>query len=200
MRKAKLNEKKGFTPLENAPRLAAWRVSPIRVRGLMLRASSLTGFTLVEVLIAVSIIVIFIAALISTHTLYLSATFSGLNKVKAIFLAEEGVEAVKLLRDQKWTSSIAVLATGPTNYHYLSYDSSKSFWATSTVNTYIDSIFERRYILEDVYRDDTTKDIVTSGGTLDPNARKLTMFVAWSEKGATTTKSIVTYITNIMGN
>lgn len=42
-RALKRNER--FTPLENAPRLAAGSLRPIRTRGVMLNASSLTGFT-----------------------------------------------------------------------------------------------------------------------------------------------------------
>ena len=47
-----------FTPLENAPRLAAWSGS-VRVRGPMPRASSLTGFTLIEMLVVMGAIAIF---------------------------------------------------------------------------------------------------------------------------------------------
>ena len=39
----------GFTPLENAPRLVAGSGGSIRARGLMPRASSLTGFTVKKI-------------------------------------------------------------------------------------------------------------------------------------------------------
>ena len=55
---------KGFTPLESTPRFAAWVRLPIRVWGLMPRARSLTGFTIIEVLV-----VLFIIGLLSSMIL-----------------------------------------------------------------------------------------------------------------------------------
>ena len=47
-----------FTPSENVPRQAAGRIFLVRVPGLMPRTSSLTGFTLIEVLLSIAAIVI----------------------------------------------------------------------------------------------------------------------------------------------
>jgi len=63
---------KGFTPLENAPRLAAGSGGSIRARGLMPRASSLTGFTLIELLVVISII-----------GLLASTVFASVNSARA---------------------------------------------------------------------------------------------------------------------
>ena len=163
----------------------------------MPRAKNLqSGLTLVEVLVAAAIILVFISALISAHNLYLTTAFSGLKKVKAIFLAEEGIEAIKLMKDKSWTSNIAPLTNG-TNY-YLTYDSATSLWESIATNTYIDSLFERRFVLSAVYRDGN-QDIASSG-TLDANTKQVIVYVSWSEKGATSTKSVATYVTNLIGN
>ncbi|MDP3769389.1 MAG: prepilin-type N-terminal cleavage/methylation domain-containing protein [Candidatus Sungbacteria bacterium] len=62
-------DNKGFAPLENTPRLATERTFYIRARGLMSPASSLTGFTLIEVIIVIGLLAIFGSlALVSFQT------------------------------------------------------------------------------------------------------------------------------------
>jgi len=48
-----------------------------------------------------------------------------------------------------------------------------------------------------VNRDDTTKDIVTSGGTTDAGTRLVTVTVSWLEGATTVSKSIQFYIMDI---
>lgn len=155
-----------------------------------------SGVSLVEVVIAASILAVFVAALGTTQSLFLKTSLSGVNKAKAIFLAEEGVEAIKLLRDQSWTKNIAAIPID-TNY-YLSYNSGTNFWATTTVNTYVDGRFERKFMLGNVYRD--ANDDIASLGTYDSGSRLVTVTVAWSDRGATTTKVITTYVMNLSSN
>ena len=97
----------------------------------------------------------------------------------------------KIFRDTSWTN-ISAPVTGSS--YYLTFNGTS--WATSTTNTYIDGVFERKIVLSDVYRD-ANDDIVSSGGVLDTGTRKATVTVSWYEKTATTTKSISTYLTNI---
>ena len=74
--------------------------------------------------------------------------------------------------------------------------STNNTWkATSTIYT-IDSIFDRTFKLYSVNRDSNGR-VVLNGGTLDSNTRELTVSVSWRLKGATTTKVLSTYITNI---
>lgn len=65
----------GFTPLENAPRQAAGAPPPIRARGLVPRVSSLTGFTLMEVIMVIGIVTALalmgLAAGVDTYQRYL---------------------------------------------------------------------------------------------------------------------------------
>jgi len=154
-----------------------------------------SGLTLVEVLIATSIILVFLVALLSVHSLYLRVALSNGNAIAAAYLAEEGIEAVRFLRDSSWDTNIAPLVLG-TNYGVLWNGTT---WATSTTNTWIDTGFARTVTFSAVYRD-TNRDIVSSGGTLDPNTRLLVSSVSWPNAGATTTKSISTYLTDILEN
>ena len=110
------------------------------------------------------------------------------------YLLEEGIEVVKLLRDAGYVNNIAKLST--TTPTYLAWNGTN--WATSTSNVFIDGRFERKIAIGEVMRD-ANQDI-SETGTLDPSTRLVTVSVAWNAKGATTTKTIQTYITNIFNN
>lgn len=160
------------------------------------KRNSNNGLSLVEVLIATSIILAFFLALITVYNSYLKLAKTNINSVKAIFLAEEGIEAIKILRDSSWSNEIVPLTSG-TNY-YLAFTGGR--WDTTTSNIYIDANFERKLSFSNVNRDAVTDDIVTSGGILDPNTRLLTVTVSWNNRGATSTKVLSTYITNLFSN
>jgi prepilin-type N-terminal cleavage/methylation domain-containing protein len=153
------------------------------------------GFALLEVVIAVSIIVIAFVVLITVYNLYLNKAKSNLNTVKAVYLSEEGIEAVKLLRNASWTTNIASLSQG-TDY-FLTFGTNSV--QINTTNTFIDGLYERKINFSNVYRD-SNSDITASGGTIDTGTKLVTVTTSWSEKGATTTKSLSTYITNLYSN
>ena len=153
------------------------------------------GLTLIEVLVATSIILVFLLAFLGVHDLYLKTALSSGEVVKAAGLAEEGLEAMKFLRNSSWDTNIAPLSLD-TDYYPVFVAGN---WNVSTTNIFVDDIFERKVRLSAVYRD-VTGDIVSSGGTLDPDTLLLVSSVSWSNTGATTTKSVSTYITDLNGN
>jgi len=164
----------------------------------MKKSSSLSdGLTLVEVLVATAIILAFLTTLVSVHNIYLRSLTANVDLVKATYLAEEGIEVVKGLRDKSWSSNIASLTNGTP--YYLNFSTSTSVWSTTTVVSTIDNRFYRTATLSAVNRD-SSSDITTSGGTLDLNIRKVNVTVSWNDTGATTTRSIDTYITNLFAN
>jgi len=151
------------------------------------------GFGLLEVAIGATIISVALLVLLSTYGSDVKGALGNESSIKAAYLAEEGVEAVKLLRDGGWNLNLATLVPG-TNY-YLSWGGSS--WSTTLVPQYVDG-FERSFVVSSVYRD-ANSDITTSG-SIDANTLKLVVSVAWSIHGATTTKSVSTYVTNLFGN
>ena len=153
------------------------------------------GLTLVEVMIATSIILVFLLALFGTHNMYLKTAFSGAKTVKAAYLAEEGIEVIRFLRDSSWETNILALSTAID--YSLVFES--GLWRSTTTDVFIDDIFERKIVLSEVYRN-SSAEIVSSGGTLDPDTRMITVIVSWGNGTATTTKSISTYITNLFDN
>jgi len=154
------------------------------------------GFTLVEAVISSAIALVVILGVTSAFTEALRASSNNAAYVQASFLQEEGVEAVRFLRDDSWSVNIATEQVGTP--FYLTYNGTT--WKATSTAAYIDGKFLRTVTLDSVNRDNTSQDIVTSGGTLDANTKKVTVTVAWYDRGATTTRNLQTYLTNIFSN
>jgi hypothetical protein len=151
------------------------------------------GVGVVESLIAISIVSFSLLGVIAAYNFFISAAMTHGDMVKAVFLAEEGQEVVRLLRDQGW-ASIEVLGLN-VNY-FLAFDETEKSWALVTDSNVIDEIFERTVVFESVSRDINDK-IVLSGGTLDPDIRKVEVRVSWNKAGRQNEKVLTTYISNL---
>ena len=116
-------------------------------------------------------------ALLGVHNLYLKTALSNGEALKAVYLAEEGIENIRFLRDVSWSTNISGL---------------------TSLSTTIDN-FYRTVTLSEVNRD-ANSDIVSSGGTVDINTKLVVSSVSWWNGVSTTTKSISTYITNLYAN
>lgn len=152
------------------------------------------GFGLLEIIVGLSLISGSFFALFLVSQMSLKIVEENLNTAKASFLAEEGFEAIRILRDSSWNINISSLTVG--NSYYFEFNGVT--WLSTTTNAYIDGIFERKFVLSSVYRN-ANGDIADSG-TLDTGARKVTVSVSWSTKNGTTTRSISSYLFNIFGD
>jgi len=152
-----------------------------------------TGIALVEVLVSSAIISAGILAVISTYTTYVSYAFSSQYNTQSSHLMEEGLEVVSFFRDSTW-SNISGLST--TTTYYLTF--SGTAWATTTTPQYVDSFFLRSITVSDVERD--LDDRITDNGVIDPNTKLITARVDFYHKGATSTRTMSTYITNLYDN
>jgi Tfp pilus assembly protein PilV len=152
--------------------------------------TSSSGFGLIEVVIGAAIISISLFGIVSLFGKSIQISREIGKKVQAGFLLEEGAEAVRIMRDSSW-SNISTL-NNSTDY-YLVF--ANGTWATSTVNTFIDGKFERKFTLSDVYRDGN--DDIAPSGTLDTGIKKVNISVSWFGKNATTTESVSLYLANI---
>jgi len=153
------------------------------------------GFGLLEIAIGISIISLSIFSLTAVSNLALKLTEESARNTQASFLLEEGVEALKILRDSSWSIDIMPLASG--TVYYLSFADHN--WQTTSTNIYIDGIFERSFVLQDVNRD-INDDIVSSGGILDSDTKKIIVSVSWRSRNSTTTQSVSAYIVNLFNN
>lgn len=149
------------------------------------------GIGLIEAVAGISIISVFIFSLMLASQLSQKIVGESVKNIQAYFLLEEGVDAVKILRDTGWSSGIGSLAVG-TNY-FFSYNGTT--WVSTNSNVYIDSIFERKFSLNNVYRD--ANDDIAGSGTLDSGTKKATVNVSWRGRTGTTTKSASFYLTDL---
>src|SRR3989344_5777988 len=150
------------------------------------------GLSIIELVLATAIVGAFLTAIIFSFTSFLRLSFLNIKTVKAVFLAEEGIEILKYLRNASWEENLSFLVSNGVKGYYLNFTGSG--WEVSEDNVFIDGLFERKFVLEDVYRDESSGQIVESGGTLDAGTRKLTVYLSWLSGDATTTKYITTYL------
>ncbi|MFA6227348.1 MAG: prepilin-type N-terminal cleavage/methylation domain-containing protein [Candidatus Paceibacterota bacterium] len=157
------------------------------------------GIGLVEVLVAVFIFSVILTTLITACNLYLSSAGSNLKFTKAAYLAEEGIEAVKTVRDAGWSNISSLTSNIP---YFLSFSTTTSVWQITSEKLSrapeFSGDFDSSFTINSVSRNADGYHQISSGGVDDPNTKLLTVSVSWQDKGSTTTKSISTYITNIL--
>ncbi len=149
------------------------------------------GFGLIEIIVGSAILTISLIAISTYFQKTLQLSQDSAKMTQASFLLEEGIEVAKFFRDTSWLN-ISGLTSGAS--YYLQFNGTK--WATTSSNVFVDGIFERKLVIDNVSRD-ANDDIVSSGGTNDADTKKATVSVSWLGRSGTTTKSISTYITNI---
>jgi len=152
------------------------------------------GFGLVEVVVAAGVLSIVGLAFLASYSSFVKASLATLRVSQAAFLAEEGLEAVRFIRDGGWSSKITPLTTG--SFYYFAWQTGVGWTSTTTAGTI--GIFSRTFKLDSVYRDGNN-DIAPSG-VLDANARKVTVRVSYLEPAGTTAKEISSYLTNLFAN
>ncbi|MEI7777604.1 MAG: hypothetical protein WCI52_03280 [bacterium] len=157
------------------------------------------GFTILEVIIGASIMLLITTGILSSYVLYLQASGSNMESIQSAFILEEGVEGMRSIRDAGWTANIVPLTTGET--YYLSWNSGLSIWQTTTTATSTDG-FVRKIILYPAYRDSNSNLVSSStpGAIVDVGTRQMNISTTWSYNGSLNTKTIVTYISNIFNN
>lgn len=163
----------------------------------------LSGFTIIEVLVACSIITISMFALMQTAQKGISLSRYALEKSQASLLLEEGAEAVKSIRDNNWTTIEGVTLDTP---YYLFFNTSTKLWIldSTVMNSQpgaipaypIDGVFERTVTIYPVNRD-INDDIVSSGGVQDNRTKKVVVTTTWDKGGVSNTKSLSFYIADI---
>lgn len=153
------------------------------------------GFGLAEIIVAAAIISGSLYALLLVSQNFLNLSRQTTHHVKAEYLLEEGLEAIRVIRDRGWTDEIVPLETVTT--YYLDFDGIT--WQASTTASSIDNFYTRTFTVEDVYRD--ANDDIASSGTLDSDTRKFNLSVFWTnQRGTTTAKRVSTYYTNFFND
>ncbi len=142
------------------------------------------GQTLVELLIAIGLTAILIPALLGAFAIARGGRAQLQQRTQALEYLQEAQEAVRIIDNNNWTN----LADG--TFHPVI---SGTTWALAAGSESIGTYFTRQIVIGDVYRD-TNGNIATSGGTLDPSTKMITVSVSWNVPFATTVSSI-SYLT-----
>jgi type II secretory pathway pseudopilin PulG len=150
------------------------------------------GTGLLEVVIAVAILTVSFTSIAFIFRKYVQYGLSNTERVKALYLAEEGIEAVKILRNSSW-GNISGLSAGAD--YYVSFSTTTSSWAIGSAPAEIDGVFIRKVIVSGVNRDGNG-DIAVAG-TADSSSRFVNVQVEWPTITGTSTVELGTYITEI---
>lgn len=156
--------------------------------------SAKRGFGMVEMVIGAAVLSVSLLGISSFFQTALRASGTTQAAIQGDYLLEEGMEATKIFRDLSYTNNFFKMST--TTTYYFSWSGTN--WATTTMNTFIDGKFERKFTLADVKRD--VNSDIAAAGTYDPDIKRVTVTVSWRGPTSTTTHSIQTYITNIFNN
>lgn len=153
-----------------------------------------SGFTIIEVLIASVIISLTSLALMSATTKGIELSEKSLKQTQANMLIEEGVEAIKTIRDNNW---VTIENLSMETVYYLSFDTNNNTWSLGINPTnLIDEIFTRQIIFSNVYRD--ANDDIASSGTIDDGIKKVQVTVSWPYGTSIISKNIDFYLTNFL--
>jgi Tfp pilus assembly protein PilV len=156
------------------------------------------GSLLIEVLVATSIIATSMIASIGVFGMMAHLAYRNTARLQASFLVEEGIEALKTVRNDSWSSKISPLTLN--RQYYLYWLNSR--WNISTTSTLVDDQFARYFVLSSVYRDSNFNIVssTTPGATIDTDMREVRMVADWTDEAGTSTKSITTYLYNLFSN
>ena len=149
-----------------------------------------SGFGLLEIIISVALVSVSLFSLAAVGRLAFRATSESLVNIRAAFLAEEGIEALRSIRDDNWPNISSLIPDQP--YH-LSF--SGGIWKATTPPQLIDGEFTRTFIMQPVYRD--AGGNIASSGDPDPEARRVVLDVA---RGADKKTELVSYLVNLFGD
>ncbi len=154
----------------------------------MEKTARLAGVTLIEVLVSISIITVLLGVIGYSVNSYVAAREALLESTKATYLAEEGLEIVRSIRDTDW-NTIDALPLNTRRY----LEVSTTTVAIDTSPEIIDGEFARFFIVREVHRN-TSDDIVsppTGTSVVDPGSKQIDMYVV-GPSGTTTLSSIIT--------
>jgi prepilin-type N-terminal cleavage/methylation domain-containing protein len=149
------------------------------------------GFSIIEVLLAITIFAIFSMGIfyLSLDTIQRDIKVS-LN-TEAILYAQEGLEAVRNIRDKNY-----LLLTNGDKGLFLNEGS----WEFVIAPEDIDGFYSRTITIDDVYRDENG-NIDEEGLYFDSDTKKITSEISWLQKGVIPKSiSLTSYLSNWTGD
>ncbi len=151
------------------------------------------GISIIEIIIASSIISLTVISISVAYGNFVYLSRQNTAKIQAALLLDEGSEAIKTMRGERW-SNIASTTAGTTYYFAWMTDR----WRATTTPVVVDNMFYRTFVVSPVYRDASTFNILPdASGTLDTGSKKVDITVSWKDQDATSTRTSTIYVFNI---
>ncbi|QQG45580.1 MAG: hypothetical protein HYW89_01485 [Candidatus Sungiibacteriota bacterium] len=154
------------------------------------------GFGVIEIIVVTAVITVALFGFAQVGIMAVRLLRNEKENLEATLLAEEALEAVRSVRDESWSSNIAVLANS-TSY-YPSITNGKWTFSSTPPAALINNRYYRYVVLSEVFRD--AQDRISSSGTSDASTRKAIARVEWKKASATSTVELVTYIANFQAS
>ena len=152
------------------------------------------GISLIEILVAVSIIAVTLTSLLGLASFSLKTTMLVKETNQANNIAQEMMEQIRNLRDgTSWNVDGVGTLTAGINYYIQKVGDPAQWQALSGTETVYG--FTKKAVFENVMRDGSD-NIVEAGGINDADTRKVTVTVSWQERGRTHSTELITYLTN----
>lgn len=149
------------------------------------------GISIIEILIVIFIIVVALSSLLGVAAFSLRNSILMKETFLANNLAQETIEQVRNFRDGTiWNTDGLGALTTDIAYHPEKSADIPPKWTLIQSEEEIDG-FIRKIVFNNVTRD-ANDNIVESGGTNDPNTKKVTVAISWKDKKI----EMITYFTN----
>lgn len=169
---------------------------------MFLRLNYNKGFSIIEILIAIFVIVVALGSILNVAVLSLKSSFDAKAVLQAQSYAQEALEAVRNFRDGvAWNADdpgneydgLGVITKGVIYRISKSSDNPPRWKLTQGQESL--GVFTRSLVFA-VGQRDGTGNIVTLGGTADPDTAKVAATVSWNEQGTARQSQLVMYLTN----
>ncbi len=169
-----------------------------------MRSDGQRGFTLVEAVVAMTVFVVGVVALVQITLLAKSTSEEGQDTVQAVNYLQEGVEAVRSIRDHDW--NLVASVTPGTSYRLNAQPGTAPPWTLTAGSEAIDK-YTRTVRFENVRREDTdgsgtmnAGDVICTGAGCgefdDPDTRRMTVTISWQQGQRTVTRALYAYLTD----
>jgi len=160
-----------------------------------MKLSAQKGISLIEIVIVVFVATVLLFSITQVAALAVRISSEKKVELRGIYYAQEGMEALRAMRDESWNTRISGLTASTTYY----FAPSANSWTLTTTNPgALDGIFTRTVVMQGVNRG-ANSDIAASG-TNDPDTKKFTVLVSWNTQAATRLISTDTYLANLYKN
>ncbi len=144
---------------------------------------------MLEIILALAIFSLIAATITSLAVGNIGALSQGGEHTEAQALAQEGIEAVRSIRDNAWNTNIYTTSSVSRNNNQWVFDGEGT---TETIGKYTRTIY-----FSDVCRNGSDEIVDCPGSYTDVQSKLATVEVSWSPRsGVTNTVELFTYLTN----